>query len=398
MTIHCKVSLKPVERIYKPLVLALSSVFILSACSTFEEIGEKGKIDYKSAAAKRPTLEVPPDLTAPRVEDRASAAANTLSEFQKGKTAGVGAVATTAVLTAVPGVRVERAGTQRWLAVDTKPEVLWPVLRDFWTEQGFNIATESPQTGVMETDWAENRAKLPQDFIRNTIGKVFESLYSTAERDRFRVRIEAGSNGGSEIYLSHKGLQEIVTGVGKESTVWQNRPNDPDLEAEFLRRITIRLGVDKAKAEAIATSAKAPVAGGAASPTASEKAVMFGSGATMGLNINEAFDRSWRRVGLALDRVGFTVEDRDRSQGVYFVRYVDPELEAISAGKSGFLGRIFGGDKESKAKKYRIQVKQAATGSVTAVTVADDKGAALTDATDLKVSARMLSLLQEQLR
>ena len=325
-----------------------------------------------------------------------------MSEFQKGKSTGPSAVATTAVLSAVPGVRIERAGTQRWLAVDTKPEALWPVLRDFWTEQGFNIASESPQTGVMETEWAENRAKLPQDFVRSFIGKVFESFYSTAERDRFRVRIEAGSNGGSEIYLSHKGLQEVLTGVGKESTVWQNRPNDPDLEAEFLRRITLRLGVDQTKAQAIATSAKAPAAGSgataAAGPVASEKAVMFGSGATMGLNINEAFDRSWRRVGLALDRVGFTVEDRDRSQGVYFVRYVDPELEAVSSGKAGFLGRIFGGDKESKARKYRIQVKQATTGSITAVTVADEKGAALADATDLKVSARMLSLLQEQLR
>ena len=382
----------------KPFLAVLALSVTVSACSTLEDLGEKGKIDYKSAATKRPTLEVPPDLTAPRAEDRASAAATTLSEFQKGKLAGVGAVASTAVLTGVPGVRIERAGTQRWLTVDTKPELLWPVLRDFWVEQGFTIATESPQTGVMETDWAENRAKLPQDFIRNLIGKVVESLYSTSERDRFRVRIEASGTGGSEIYLSHKGLQEIVTGVNKDATVWQNRPNDPDLEAEFLRRITIRLGVDQAKAQAIATSAKAPVSGGSGTSAASDKAVMFGAGASMGINVGETFDRAWRRTGLALDRVGFTVEDRDRSQGVYFVRYVDPELEAISAGKTGFLGRIFGGDKEAKARKYRIQVKQAAGASVTAITVADEKGAALTDATDLKVSARMLALLHEQLR
>ena len=382
----------------KPFLSVLALTVIVSACSTFEDLGEKGKIDYKSASTKRQTLEVPPDLTAPRAEDRASAFATTLSEFQKGKVSGVGAVASTAVLTGVPGVRIERAGTQRWLTVDTKPEILWPVLRDFWTEQGFTMAIESPQTGVMETDWAENRAKLPQDFVRSLIGKVVESLYSTSERDRFRVRIEASASGGSEVYLSHKGLQEIVTGVNKDATVWQNRPNDPDLEAEFLRRITIRLGVDQAKAQAIATSAKSTVASGPATPAASDKAIMFGAGAGMGINVNETFDRAWRRTGLALDRVGFTVEDRDRSQGVYFVRYVDPELEAISAGKSGFLGRIFGGDKEAKARKYRIQVKQAGGASVTAVTVADEKGAALTDATDLKVSARMLSLLHEQLR
>lgn len=382
----------------KPFLAVLALAVTASACSTFEDLGEKGKIDYKSAATKRPTLEVPPDLTAPRAEDRASSAATTLSEFQKGKAAGVGAVASTAVLTAVPGVRIERAGTQRWLAVDTKPEILWPVLRDFWTEQGFTMATESPQTGVMETDWAENRAKLPQDFVRSVIGKVLESLYSTSERDRFRVRIEASANGGSEVYLSHKGLQEIVTGVNKDATVWQNRPNDPDLEAEFLRRITIRLGVDQAKAQAIATSAKSTVGGASVAVTSSDKAVIFGAGASMGINVNEPFDRAWRRAGLALDRVGFTVEDRDRSQGVYFVRYVDPELEAISAGKTGFLGRIFGGDKEAKARKYRIQVKQSGSAPLSVVTVADEKGAALTDATDLKVSARMLALLHEQLR
>ena len=56
------------------------------------------------------------------------------------------------------------------------------------------------------------------------------------------------------------------------------------------------------------------------------------------LTLDEPFDRAWRRVGLALDRVGFTVEDRDRAKGLYYVRYVDPKTDGK---KSDGLVRTF---------------------------------------------------------
>src|SRR5690606_5562836 len=137
---------------------------------------------------------------------------------------------------------------QRWLVVGQAPEALWPRIKDFWQENGFLIDVDSPQTGIMETDWAENRAKIPQDFLRKTIGQIFDSLYSTGERDKFRTRLERRADGVTEIYISHRGAEEELTGSDKETTVWTPRPADPGLEAEFLSRMMTYLGVEETRA------------------------------------------------------------------------------------------------------------------------------------------------------
>ena len=212
-----------------PLLLIMSVT--VSACG----IIETKKIDYKSAG-KLPTLEVPPDLTAPSGDNRyaipdtqgsGSATISAYSQERKATPAG-----STTLLPTQEKARIERAGTQRWLVVNATPEQVWPVIKDFWQETGFIVNLESPATGVIETDWAENRAKIPQDVIRRTIGKVIDGLYSTAERDKFRTRIEANKE-GTEIYLSHRGMIEVYDSANKDRTVWQPRPADPELEAEM---------------------------------------------------------------------------------------------------------------------------------------------------------------------
>jgi outer membrane protein assembly factor BamC len=389
---------------HKMWALGLSSSFmiaLLAGCGTFDELNEKGKIDYRSAG-KRPTLEVPPDLTAPTAVDRGTSA----SEFAKQNNDRAGAApASAAVLAPVPGVKIERAGAQRWLAVDMAPDAVWKALQEFWPDNGFSVLVQSAQTGIMETDWAENRAKIPNDGIRSIIGKALDSLYSTGERDKFRLRIEPNA-AGTEIYVSHKGMREVLTGGTKDVGRWEPRGsgNDPELEVEFMRRIALRLGADKARAEQVAATAKAqgPTAVNTGAPTAaavpvSTKVKLVGTGATGVLELNEdGFDRSWRRVGIALDKGGFTVEDRDRSKGQYFVRYLDPELEAKSGRGSGVFGKLFSSDGDMKPRTFRVGVKQNA--SVANVSVSNQDGSVITDATDQQVATRILSLLQDQLK
>ncbi len=282
-------------------------------------------------------------------------------------------------------VSVERSGNQRWLLVKQTPEALWPQIKDFWQESGFLINVESAETGVMETDWAENRAKIPQDIIRNTLGKVLDGLYSTGERDKFRTRLERRADGMTEIYISHRGAQEVVTGQHKDSTVWTPRPADPELEADFLSRLMVRFGVEAERAK-VAVSNVAPV-------QAKAKLVKNENGKYV--EVDEGFDRAWRRVGLALDRVGFTVEDRDRAQGLYFVRYVDQDLDAnnkTSADK-GILSKLFSSaDKAKTAQRYQVSVKSAADAS--RVVVLNDKGGLELSSTADKI----LSLLTDQLK
>ena len=358
-----------------PLRLALCAVALtLGGCSMLEP----DKVDYKSAG-KAASLDVPPDLTQLSRDTRYAVPGGpvTATGFNIGQTnQGVPVAART-----VGDVRIERLGNQRWIVVKRPADQILPVIRDFWQESGFLITFDQPALGILETDWAENRAKLPQDFIRATLGKVFDSLYSTGERDRFRTRLERTAAGETEIYVSHRGMIEVYSSNSqKDQTVWQPRPADPELEAEFLRRIMVRLGVGQEQS-------KAMVAAGVTKATS--RVAMVNNVPV--LEVEEPFDRAWRRVGLALDRTGFTVEDRDRTQGVYFVRYVAPNADRQ---EKGFFGKLFnlGSTPDDKPLKFRIALRS--QGNATTVSVLNDKGAPETSAN----AQRIVQVIAEDLK
>jgi outer membrane protein assembly factor BamC len=371
-----------------PLICAaIAAAIALAGCSG--SVIESKKIDYKSAGKVKP-LDVPSDLSTPPGSDRynipePSAGSATASEYVEGQGTARATAGPTPVLPKQEKISFKRAGSQRWIAIEADPEALWPVIKDFWLDNGFLINIESRPTGVMETDWAENRAKIPDSVIRNLIGKVLDSAYSSPERDKFRTRLERGEDpANTEIYISHRGMAQINTAKDRysENIVWQVRPVDPDLEAEMLYRLAIRLG---AREEQIKADAKAPE---------EPKATITKSGELPdALLLVDGFDRAWRRVGLALDRVGFTVEDRDRSKGTYFVRYVDADAKDHE-NSDGFWSKLaFWRDSgPKKDEQYRISVAEAPKGSE--VKVLDGKGSQSTSPT----AGRILALLQQELK
>jgi outer membrane protein assembly factor BamC len=348
----------------------------LAACSVFES----DKIDYKSAG-RAPSLEVPPDLTQLSRENRYAVPGSSISanSYQAGL-ASAPAIPTAA--SSIGDVRMERNGSQRWLVINRPAEQLWDPVKDFWQENGFLLTTEQRNLGIMETDWAENRAKLPQDIIRSTLGKLVESLYSTGELDRFRTRLERAPSGATEIYNSHRGMEEIYNRDRKDQTVWQPRANDPGLEAEFLRRLMVKLGVSQEQSKALAAAGSQP-------PQTAKAGNINGQPV---VEISEGFDRAWRRVGLTLDRTSFTVEDRDRAAGIYFVRYVPPNPDKS---EPGFFGKLFGwgsSKKDEAPLKYRILVK--GTDSASTVSVLNAAGAPDTSAN----AKRIIQVLADDLK
>lgn len=351
----------------------LSLTISLGACSVLQS----DKIDYKSAKVAKTSLEVPPDLTQLSKDSRYNMPGSTVtaSGYQ------VGQVNTATVPTAVASlgdVHIERSGSQRWLVVSRSADKLWEPVKDFWTENGFLLAQEQANLGIMETDWAENRAKLPQDIIRSTLGKLIESIYSTGERDKFRTRLER-TDAGTEIFISHRGMVEVYTSDKKDQTVWQPRAADPELEAEFLRRLMVKLGVSEEQSKTLVASGM--------SQESSKLASVNGQPV---VQLVDGFDRAWRRVGLALDRTNFTVEDRDRSQGVYFVRYVVPNADKA---EPGFFSKLFSASKtDNPLQKLKVSVVSQGAGSL--VSVQNSDGTPLPDA-DAK---RIMSVLADDLK
>lgn len=340
----------------------IASAVALVACSSLES----DTVNYRSTA-KAPTLSIPPDLTQLSKESRytvvdgAVSASGFKAPAAQAPQAPIGA-------TALGDVRIERAGNQRWLVVKRPSAKIWETVKEFWIENGFVLAIEQSQIGIMETDWAENRAQLSQGLIRSYLNKIFDSLSSTPERDKYRTRLESNAEGETEIYISHRGMYEIYTQERSDQTMWQPRPENPELETEFLRRLMVKLGASPAQAQTQL-----------ASPSAQRNTEATTVNGQYVVLLDDSFDRAWRRVGLSLDRSGFTVEDRDRKKGLYYVRYV-PQTAKDTA-EPGFFAKLFGSSTPPAPSSNKFMISVQSQGEKTTVSVLNEQGAVDTSKT-----------------
>jgi len=250
------------------LVLVIA-VAVLAGCGSWQKVVGK-KADYKQSRTEEP-LEIPPDLSSATIEDAlvvpGGTPPTTYSEYASGDQTKP-APGTTGVLVQPENLRIERSGDKQWLVAQASVEAVWPKVRDFWLQNGFLLTMDDPAVGILETEWAENRADIPQDIIRGTIGKALDFLYSSPTRDRFRIRLERASADSTEIFISHRGMEEVVQGSSQNETgtIWTPRPSDPELEAEMLKRLMVFMGATEATAAAQA--AQAPSTSTSPVPTA----------------------------------------------------------------------------------------------------------------------------------
>jgi outer membrane protein assembly factor BamC len=366
-------------------------LFIISAISfglvACKSVATNDTVDYKSAGAVRgPNLSYPPDLITAQADRRyiVQDGSATMSEYN----AAVKKSAQTRknVMTGIPGMRIVRDGERRWLVVEKPAPELYPQIKDFWQENGFLLVIDSPSTGIMETDWAENRAKISQDFIRSVIGGALNSIFDTGERDKYKTRLEVSKPDETEIYITQRGaIEKCTTDTTGAciSTIWTARPNNPELEAAFLARLMERLGMTQ-------EMARAQVAAPLPAKKSLAKLVQVGVN-TAYIEMASGFDRAWRDTGLALDRSNFTVEDRNRANGIYYVRYVNPKDLGDT---KGFFSNLFSSKNDSslKAKRYLVVVKSTGE-STSSINVQDADGRPENTAAGLQ----LLTLLTEQL-
>ena len=346
----------------------LSAVILVSGCSSLKDtLGGQNSIDYSSVKRTDP-LSVPPDLTQAAADPRYRAPATgstTFSQFQAqtkdGKTvAGMGQPQ---VLPSYPDMEVKRDGDLRWLNVKLSPDQLYPKIVDFWVNNGFSLAVNDPKAGIMVTNWAENRAKIPESWLRQALGSILDTIYDSGTRDKFRTIVERDGQ-YTTVYISHQHMNEVQYGVDKTSVKWENGREDPGLNAAMLARLMVALGegvedARKKMAQAQLDEQK---------PT-----VTNNIGATATLSIAEPFDKAWRRVGVALDSGNFAVDDRDRSKGDFFVRYVDTDT-GIKREEQSALSRFFLGKKDPQvAQQYRLNLVQEGNNTIVKVFDANNK-------------------------
>jgi len=359
---------------------------------------------YKKSREASENLELPPDLRSGSFDDALDVppleGGATYSEYASGRTERRQAAASGAVLPAVPNVELRRSGNERWLEVQATPQQVWPRVVSFWREQGVLLVEQNPAVGVMKTDWLENRTEIPQDFLSRMVRKVADGLYATSTRDQFAVRIDSGAKAGlTEVHLTHKGMEEklVSSTLGDSSrTVWEPSGTNADKEAEMLRRLMLYLGASQKQAGAVVAGVGAGAAGagepGGTSQRPGSVARLATEGGAQVILISDEFRRGWRMTGSALDRAGFSVEDRDMSRGVYYVRYQDADAPSRSE-KPSWGSRLAFWRKNDidRVKQYQIRVQ--GDQAQTRVSVLDANG----NPDSSPAAARILALLAEQM-
>ncbi|MCX5589670.1 outer membrane protein assembly factor BamC [Alcaligenes endophyticus] len=371
--------MKPVSKSLLGLSLSL---LVLSGCSSINQaLGGEESVDYKSTVSGDP-LSIPPDLTQANRDAhfRAPEGATSYSQYQQGQQAQVGS-GVQQVLPEQTGVRVVRDGDLRWLVVEQTPEQVFPRVAEFWIEQGFTINSQDAAAGLIQTDWAENRAKIPESWIRSALGSIIDQVFDSGERDRFRTRIER-VDGRTEVFISHQRMEETPT-IDGSAFKWVYAKEDPGLNATMLARLMVYLGTD-------IDTARSRIQNAEKDPTGAQVQTLDGTDQAE-LILNEPFDRAWRRVGVAIDSAGFTVEDRDRTAGDFYIRYLDSDTgEKIE--QQNIIGRLFGSRNTAEAVPYRINVRE--QGGRTRVIVQDQSGQEQTTAT----AKRIINVLSSNMR
>ncbi len=388
------------------------AVLLLAGCVSSVD---PAAIDYRSQESQTSAaLWIPPDMAGPVssndtgntvVAPSSDQRSITWSAYQRKAHVSSGPALTTPKndQNAQPNsaIYLKRKGAQYWLVVKGQsPEELLPRIQKFWLEQGFELenAKQSdalgnmprPESEVIETQWRNMPASVNTGFIRSNVSKIFNTAYVTRQKNKYRTRLQADAStpsvkytepternalGASStlIFVSQTALQEVRTGPTKEISQWKPAPSDPFAQSLYLQRLMKALR-EQESLPAQAVAEKTVETGilvsedgalrGVKSDDASQKighskkAVKAASATEQGPSLfilNQSFDRAWFEIGMALERLNFTVEDLDRTKGLYYVRYVDPHDQSIA--RQGFWSQLFHGRKEKKARPYALNVR-----------------------------------------
>lgn len=353
----------------------------LSACSS-TSILPKQKAVYKNSQSL-PPLEVPPQLSAPEIDETLALPAPTpaanVSSGNKSSAVEL-AAAPSKLLLRPEDVEVKHYAGQRWLVIKAPADQVWSKTREYWLQAGFVLKVENEKIGILETDWVENRADIPTDPVRRTLGKALDMLYSAPTRDKFRIRLEKINATTTELYLTHRGMAEVVH---NDQVIWQSRPADPELEAEMLNRMLAFWGGKEQQATASTLAVR----------SGQPSARLMGDGANQWLQLEQDFDTAWRLVGLALERGHFLVEERDYEAAIYRVRYADPLQDNQKPGWLSRMGLVRKKENALTEQVYPIQLARSSAG--VKITVLADP--AVKNASAAVTRQRILELLKEQL-
>jgi len=292
------------------------------------------------------SLEVPPDLTSPNYQN-AFRLNNLAPNAKKNFISNSEDNENSEILKSSSDIQIMKDGARRWLEIDKDSETVWQLSLDFFKKMGFNIEISNKKTGIIQTNFLENRPRpnLPKSSI-NVIKQVFQDFgksYSLGSIDRYRIRIEPNNN-KTEVFLTLDQMQEVVskTDGNVSHTVYQAAVRNESIEVEMLYKLMVFLGGDAAtsREKIISSSVKENT------PIFEIKDSLNGyAKLVVNMNVVEA----WDNISWALDQARVDIEDKDFMEKTFY-------LNAARTSDNGISSLIFGDD--AVKKSFQIVVKK----------------------------------------
>lgn len=241
-------------------------------------------------------------------------------------------------------VVIQRMQDRSWIVVDASPGEVWPRIRDYWRQEGVEISTENPTSGVMDTAW----------FIVD--GNVLT-------REKFRVIVDTGfQDNSSEIRLLHLSAPQATPMF--EQVNWPAASVDVEVEYRMLSDLSIYLAdvADLYQASSVSFLA------GNISSTGKANIFTTPAGADV-LQLQAEYSRCWAAVGRALTRAGMEITSESSDLGMYEVLYVPGGEEDEEEEEPGFftkvitLNGIFSEEERANALPFRVEVLEVNDGA-----------------------------------
>jgi len=150
------------------------------------------------------------------------------------------AAGTQQVARTVDGVELQSEGSLYWLRFDKDADALWPMLKNFWSNEGITLKKEEPLLGYMETDWTE-------DLLVERFLSILLSDQAPKRNERFRLRVERlPDDGGTRVFINHSAYGILYD---EEAVYTGYLPASPQLEIEMLSRLALYSGARDEQAD-----------------------------------------------------------------------------------------------------------------------------------------------------
>ena len=203
-------------------------------------------------------------------------------------------------------VQLRRLGQLLWIYIETLPSTSWPISKSYWDTSSYEVLNSNPDTGVIEIDFDESSI--------------------------LQMKIEHGiKEASTEIFLNKidKSNSEMIA-------------DSVFIQAELEKIVNYF-------AESINTFTGTSLA--AQNLNEMKKAKIFTENGQTVIELDLNFDRAWSSVTKAMTAANIVANDKDRSNGIFYVSYSKEEDEGFFS----FLG--FGQEKRGSENLFNKEAQ-----------------------------------------